>query len=34
LDLRTALDWETDGIITDSSAVLALEMANRKRLEK
>jgi glycerophosphoryl diester phosphodiesterase len=34
LDLRMALDREADGIITDSAAVLALEMANRKRLEK
>ena len=33
-DLRTALDWEIEGIITDSPDVLALEMANRKSLQK
>jgi glycerophosphoryl diester phosphodiesterase len=32
--MRTALDWQADGIITDSSASLALELANRKRLQK
>jgi glycerophosphoryl diester phosphodiesterase len=33
-DMRKALDWGVDGIITDSSAGLALEIANRKRLQK
>jgi glycerophosphoryl diester phosphodiesterase len=33
-DLRTALDWEVEGIITDSPDILALEMANRKSLQK
>jgi glycerophosphoryl diester phosphodiesterase len=33
-NMRQALDWGVDGIITDSSAALALEMANRKRLQK
>ena len=32
-DLRKALDWGVEGIITDSPDVLALEMANRKRVE-
>lgn len=31
-DLRSALDWGVEGIITDSSYILALEMANRKKL--
>ena len=33
-DLRTALDWEVEGIITDSPDILALEMANRRSLQK
>jgi glycerophosphoryl diester phosphodiesterase len=33
-DLRTALDWEVEGIITDSPDGLALEMANRKSPQK
>jgi glycerophosphoryl diester phosphodiesterase len=33
-DLRQALDWGIEGIITDSPDVLALEIANRKELEK
>jgi glycerophosphoryl diester phosphodiesterase len=33
-NLRTALDWGIDGVITDSPANLALEMTYRKRLRK
>ena len=33
-DLRTALDLGVEGIITDSPDILALEMANRKSLQK
>jgi glycerophosphoryl diester phosphodiesterase len=33
-DLRQALDWGMEGIINDSSDILAKELANKKRLEK
>jgi glycerophosphoryl diester phosphodiesterase len=33
-DLRKALDWDVEGIITDSPDILALEIANRKSLQK
>ena len=33
-DLRKALDWEIEGIITDSPDILALEIANRKSPQK
>jgi glycerophosphoryl diester phosphodiesterase len=33
-NLRAALDWGVEGIITDSSANLALELTYRKRLRK
>jgi hypothetical protein len=33
-NMRAALDWGVEGIITDSSANLALELTYRKRLRK
>ena len=33
-NLRTALEWDVDGIITDSPDILALELKNRKDHQK